>query len=132
MQDSMILSARDRGNTIHSSSIEDKRKRDGDARHRPVRECGFGDKALRATVGDPKMANARQLGRKRSPEGRSAKGVRRDKAALSSGCKPHPAISLQPEATGAGMEETKCLKPSDSGSRIGDLRECAGRNVSER
>ena len=40
--------------------------------------------------------------------------------------------SLQPEATGAGMEETKCLKPSDSGPRIGDLRECAGRNVSER
>ena len=27
---------------------------------------------------------------------------------------------LQPEATGAGMEETKCLKPSGSGSRIGD------------
>ena len=25
--------------------------------------------------------------------------------------------SLQPEATGAGMEVTKCLKPSDSGSR---------------
>ena len=24
---------------------------------------------------------------------------------------------LQPEATGAGMEVTKCLKPSDSGSR---------------
>ena len=47
-------------------------------------------------------------------------GVRRDKAALSSGCKAHPATSLQPEATGAGMEETKCLKPSDSGSRIGD------------
>jgi hypothetical protein len=23
--------------------------------------------------------------------------------------------SLQPEAAGAGMEETKCLKPSDSG-----------------
>ena len=42
----------------------------------------------------------------------SASGVRRDKAALSSGCKPHPAISLQPEATGAGMEATKCLKPS--------------------
>src|SRR5258707_13279745 len=47
-------------------------------------------------------------------------GVRRDKAALSSGCKAHPARSLQPEATGAGMEETKCLKPSGSGSRIGD------------
>jgi hypothetical protein len=27
---------------------------------------------------------------------------------------------LQPEATGAGMEVTKCLKPSDSGSRTGD------------
>src|ERR1700686_4232947 len=47
-------------------------------------------------------------------------GVRRDKAALSSGCKPHPANSLQPEATGAVMEETKWLKPSVSVSRIGD------------
>jgi hypothetical protein len=47
-------------------------------------------------------------------------GVRRDKAALSSGCKSHPATSLQPEATGAGMEETKCLKPSDSGHEFGD------------
>ena len=47
-------------------------------------------------------------------------GVRRDKAALSSGCEAHPANSLQPEATGAGMEATKCLKPSDSGSRNGD------------
>src|SRR6516165_1825922 len=27
---------------------------------------------------------------------------------------------LQPEATGAGMEETKCLKPSDSGYDFGD------------
>ena len=27
---------------------------------------------------------------------------------------------LQPEATGAVMEETKWLKPSGSGSRIGD------------
>jgi hypothetical protein len=48
------------------------------------------------------------------------RGVRRDKAALSSGCKSHPATSLQPEATGAGMEATKCLKPLVSGSRIGD------------
>src|SRR6202035_1699924 len=31
-----------------------------------------------------------------------------------------PGDSLQPEATGAGMEATKCLKPSDSGSRNGD------------
>ena len=27
---------------------------------------------------------------------------------------------LQPEATGAGMEATKCLKPSDSGHEFGD------------
>ena len=28
--------------------------------------------------------------------------------------------TLQPEATGAGMEETKCLKPPDSGHEFGD------------
>jgi len=39
---------------------------------------------------------------------------------------------LQPEATGAAMEATKWLKPSVSGSRFGDLRECTGRNASER
>src|SRR5262252_4828835 len=49
----------------------------------------------------------------------SARGVRRDKAALSSGCKSHPA-TLQPEAAGAAMEVTKWLKPSESVSRIGD------------
>ena len=46
-------------------------------------------------------------------------GVRRDKAALSSGCKSHPA-TLQPEAAGAAMEVTKWLKPSECVSRIGD------------
>jgi len=50
----------------------------------------------------------------------AAFGVRRDKAALSSGCKPHPANSLPPEAIGAVMEVTKWLKPSISVSRIGD------------
>ena len=50
----------------------------------------------------------------------SQMGVRRDKAALSSGRKSHPATALQPEATGAAMEVTKWLKPSDSASRIGD------------
>jgi hypothetical protein len=45
----------------------------------------------------------------------AAFGVRREKAALSSGCKAHPAISLQPEAIGAVMEVTKWLKPSNSG-----------------
>src|SRR5258708_38888950 len=47
----------------------------------------------------------------------AAFGVRREKAALSSGCEAHPAKSLQPEATGAGMEATKCLKPSGSGHK---------------
>ncbi len=41
----------------------------------------------------------------------TAIGVRRAKAALSSGCKPHPA-NAPAGSTGAGMEETKCLKPS--------------------
>jgi len=50
----------------------------------------------------------------------TASGVRREKAALSSGCKAHPARSLQWEATGAGIEVTKCLKPLVSGSRFGD------------
>src|SRR6516164_11766135 len=30
------------------------------------------------------------------------------------------------------MEVTKWLKPSDSGSHLGDRRECTGRNASER
>ena len=47
--------------------------------------------------------------------GRAGKGVRRGKAALSSGCKSHPAKSLPPEAIGAVMEVTKWLKPSISG-----------------
>ena len=46
--------------------------------------------------------------------------------------KAPPGQSLQPEATGAVMEITKWLKPSDSGSHLGDRRECAGRNASER
>src|ERR1700724_3444822 len=41
--------------------------------------------------------------------------------------------TLQPEATGAVMEVTKWLKPSDSVSRnTVTARECAGRNASER
>src|SRR5258705_10684973 len=53
-------------------------------------------------------------------------GVHREKAAFSSGCKPHPAISLQPEAIGAVMEVTKWLKPSISVSRIGDSASVQG------
>src|SRR5260370_38083921 len=48
----------------------------------------------------------------------AAHGVRRDKAALSSGCKPHPAIA--PAGSNRSMEVTKWLKPSISVSRIGD------------
>ena len=45
-------------------------------------------------------------------------GVRREKAALSSGCKP-ARQPLQPEATGAAMEVTKWLKPSE---RVHEIR----------
>ena len=46
--------------------------------------------------------------------------VRRDKAALFQWVQGPPGDSLQPEATGAGMEVTKCLKPPDSGHEVGD------------
>jgi hypothetical protein len=42
----------------------------------------------------------------------TSKGVRRAKAALFQWVKIPPGEMLQPEATGAGMEVTKCLKPS--------------------
>ncbi len=45
--------------------------------------------------------------------------VRRDKAALFQRVQAPPGYPLQPEATGAGMEETKCLKPPDSGHEFG-------------
>src|SRR6516225_4564582 len=47
--------------------------------------------------------------------GRPVNHVRRDKAALFQWVQGPPGDSLQPETTGAGMEVTKCLKPSDSG-----------------
>ena len=47
----------------------------------------------------------------------TATHVRRDKAALASGCKAHRR-PLLPGATGADMEVTKCLKPPDSGHKI--------------
>jgi len=62
---------------------------------------------------------------------KSAQGVRREKAALSSGCES-TRQPLQPEATGAGMEVTKCLKPSGKRATNWWQRECAGRNASER
>jgi hypothetical protein len=46
--------------------------------------------------------------------------VRRDKAALFQRVQAPPGEPLQPEATGAGMEVTKCLKPPDSGHEFGD------------
>ena len=50
----------------------------------------------------------------------SATHVRRDKAALFPvGARP-TRRPLQPEAAGAGMEATKCLKPSDNGHDVGD------------
>ena len=62
----------------------------------------------------------------------TAIGVRRDKAALSSGCKAHPAISLQPEAIGAVMEVTKWLKPSNSGHDLVTARVCRPQSYKSR
>src|SRR5438128_10437090 len=49
----------------------------------------------------------------------SAWGVRRERRRFPVGARP-TRQPLQPEATGAVMEETKWLKPSVSVSRIGD------------
>ena len=57
--------------------------------------------------------------------------VRRDKAALSSGCESHPA-NAPAGSIGAVMEVTKWLEPSGKRATIRWSRECAGRNASER
>jgi hypothetical protein len=61
----------------------------------------------------------------------SASGVRRDKAALSSGCKSHPATAPagSNRSSHGGNEMAEAF-----GERITHWgpRECAGRNVSER
>src|SRR5215831_2460761 len=54
----------------------------------------------------------------------SALHVRRDKAALFQWVQGPPGESLPPEATGAGMEVTKCLKPPDSGHELVTARVC--------
>jgi len=46
--------------------------------------------------------------------------------------KAPPGEVLPPEATGAVMEVTKWLKPSECGPHNWWQRECAGRNASER
>jgi hypothetical protein len=50
----------------------------------------------------------------------AASPVRREKAAHFQRVQAPPGQPLQPEATGAGMEATKCLKPSDSRHVFGD------------
>jgi hypothetical protein len=49
----------------------------------------------------------------------TAFGVRRAKAAFFQRVRVPPGEELPPEATGAGMEVTKCLKPPDDG-HVGD------------
>jgi len=49
----------------------------------------------------------------------SALGVRRDKAALSSGCKSHP-VTAPAGSNRSSHEVTNWLKPSECGSPIGD------------
>ena len=72
------------------------------------------------TRGHPNGRN-RRVAAVHSPRGRrTALHVRRDKAALFQRVQAPPGDPLQPEATGAGMEVTKCLKPPDSGHDFGD------------
>jgi hypothetical protein len=65
-------------------------------------------------------SDARTDFRRGEPGRRSAIHVRREKAAHFQWVQAPPGKSLQPEATGAGMEVTKCLKPSDNGRTVGD------------
>ena len=58
----------------------------------------------------------------------SRMGVRREKAALFQRVLTPARQPLQPEATGAGMEVTKCLKPSGKRATNRWQRECAGLN----
>ena len=81
-------------------------------RRRWMSAIGIGERTAQCPTG---VDSGRSLGSRRM----TADGVRRGKAALSSGCKAHPANSLPPEAIGAVMEVTKWLKPSISVPRIG-------------
>jgi hypothetical protein len=61
---------------------------------------------------------------RRNPVRMSAVHVRRDKAALFQWVQGPPGDSLQPEATGAGMEVTKCLKPRIAVTSLVTARVC--------
>ena len=67
-----------------------------------------------------RLAETNHLARSAIWCGMSGFHVRRDKAALFQWVQGPPGDSLPPEATGAGMEVTKCLKPSDNGHGFGD------------
>ena len=54
----------------------------------------------------------------------AASGVRREKAALSSGRKAHPAIRSSRKQSEQSMEVTKWLKPSNSGHDLVTARVC--------
>ena len=54
----------------------------------------------------------------------TAIGVRREKGGAFQWVQGPPGASLQPEATGAGMEVTKWLKPSNSGHDLVTARVC--------
>ena len=63
----------------------------------------------------------------------SALGVRRDKAAFSSGCKSHPAIIAPAGSNRSNCGGNEVVEASGEACReIWWQRECAGRNVSER
>ena len=63
----------------------------------------------------------------------TALGVRRDKAAFSSGCKSHPAIIAPAGSNRSNYGGNEMVEASgEACHKIWWQRECAGRNVSER
>ena len=63
----------------------------------------------------------------------SALGVRRAKAAFSSGCKSHPVIIAPAGSNRSNYGGNEVVEASgEACHKIGWQRECAGRNVSER
>jgi hypothetical protein len=69
--------------------------------------------------GEPKVRSGAEPSSRRVPQERLISTVRRERRRFPVGARP-TRQPLQPEATGAGMEATKCLKPSDSCYEFGD------------
>ena len=121
---------RDRAVAIEQRRADQTKHQQSPARHVPAWHCRAlqqrqqgDDAALAAVVGaqDEKRVLDRDDEDQRPQDQRhhAEDGVIRQRSAMGVGASP-TRQPLQPEATGAVMEVTKWLKPSDSVSRIGD------------